>query len=978
MRRLAVFVSVFVLAAPCAWAADWDDLLTGYSLTSWHDDAGRVLGSVHGITQDADGYLWIGADAGLFRFDGSRFTAWSRFGDLHVPSVPTHALSLTRDGSLWVGFSQGEGVGRIKNGRLTRYRAGLARVDAVTDLVEDTQGAIWAIGDRVLYRLQGSEWQKVQLPWKTREGQVFHVYVARNGQLWVATRWGVFRREGDTNAFQLMADDLVWGLGEDDSGQIWATDIATGFRQLGGPQPAHSLQGGGYRLIHDRHDNLWLSTFGAGLWRVTRNGSAVTVRRAVTRTGLSSDSVQAIFEDREGNLWVGTTGGLHRLTRRPLTPIDEIGAVLVTARAPDRSLWVGTASGLMRRELSPDAREPQRVGRGTPDIRNFVTDRQGVLWMGTGDGLWKYDGRNLVKIAMPERPQMLVRWLALDRRGGFWLGDGDWVYRWDGTRLTPMSAPTSDRIRFAGADASGRVWLGLAGGHLAFLDDAGAFHPVGPGEGLPDGTHSAVNAVFEDRDRVVWIGGNGLSRYANGRVSTLTRSNGMPDGRIWAIVDDEPGNLWLSMDRGLVRIERGELRKALGNPSYRLQYQAYDARDGVAGSAVGIINATRAADGSLWFAQGGGLTHADPQRLTPASAGAAPRPQIAAVVANEARALLPLLPAFAAGTRRLEIQYAAPTLTGSDRVRFRYRLDGVDSAWVDAGSERTAIYTNLDAGQYQFHVESLLEGGGSSSPETAWQFRIEPRFYETPWFYALVVAAVALALWGAWRTRLRLMEQRFSLALAERARLSREIHDTLLQSLVGVALQVDAVSNELETPASPVRQELVRIRRQVEQYIRDARQSIHDLRSPHLESRDLATALREFGRSAVGTSDIRLTVTSTGTMTDYPPRVENQLLRVGQEAITNAVRHAGASRIRVDLEGRAESVTLSVSDDGRGFDYEETLAQGSDHYGLSTMRERAEELGGRLRVMTGAGRGTTVTAVVPTTIVAGEELLARL
>jgi signal transduction histidine kinase len=675
---------------------------------------------------------------------------------------------------------------------------------------------------------------------------------------------------------------------------------------------------------------------------------------------------------------VGTTAGLHRLTRRQLTPIDEIGAVLATAPAPRGELWIGTASGLMRRKITPQAPAPVRIGQGTPDIRNFVTDRQGVVWMGTGDGLWRFDGERLEKVRMRERPQMLVRWLAADPRGGFWLGDGDWLYRWDGARLTALAATAGARIRYAGADRSGRVWLGLANGALAFLDERGEFHTVGATEGLPDGTHTSINAVFEDRDRAVWIGGNGLSRYFQGRIDTLTNANGLPDGRVWAIVDDAPGNLWLSMDRGLVRIARGELTKALADRSYRLEYQAYDARHGVAGSAVGIINATRAADGSLWFAQGGGLTHADPAQLTVADAVAVATPQIAAVVANEARALLPLQPSFAAGTRRLEIQYAAPTLSGSDRVRFRYRLDGVDSNWVDAGPERTAIYTNLDAGTYRFHVESLVEGAGERSPEATWEFRIEPQIYETPWFYALMAAATALALWAAWRARLRLIEQRFSLALAERARLSREIHDTLLQSLVGVALQVNVVSNALPATASSARQQLVRIRRQVEQYIRDARQSIHDLRSPHLESHDLASALREFGRSAVSASNIRLTVTATGTKTDYAPRIENQLLRVGQEAITNAVRHAAASRIRVDLEGRPESVTLSVSDDGRGFDYQEKLAESTDHYGLSTMRERAEELGGRLRITTAAGHGTTVTAVVPTSIVAGEELLARL
>ena len=214
-----------------------------------------ALGSVYGIVQDADGYLWIGADAGLFRFDGSRFTAWSRFGDLHVPGASARSLWVARDASVWVGFSQREGVGRIKDGKLTRYRDGLSGIDAVTDLIEDARGVMWAVGDRALFKLEGGEWRKIPLPWKTIEGQVYHPYVASNGQMWVATRWGVFRREGDTDRFIQVTEDLIWGLGEDAAGHIWATDIATGFRQLGGPQPSHPLQGGGYRLIHDRNNH---------------------------------------------------------------------------------------------------------------------------------------------------------------------------------------------------------------------------------------------------------------------------------------------------------------------------------------------------------------------------------------------------------------------------------------------------------------------------------------------------------------------------------------------------------------------------------------------------------------------------------------------------------------------------------------------------------------------------------------------------
>ena len=978
MHRLATTcVAILLAVAQPAAAAEWDDLLTGYSLTSWHDEAGRALGSVYIIVQDADGYLWIAADAGLFRFDGSRFTPWDRFGEPAVPGA-ARALWVGRDRSVWVGFSQREGVGRIRDGHLKRYRNGLAGIDAVTDIVGDARGTVWAVGDRTLFTLDGDAWRKVALPWRDIEGPVYHPYVTRGGQFWVSTRWGVFRREGRT--FRRVSDDLVWGLGEDAEGRLWATDIATGVRQLGEPQPRHPLQGGGYRLIHDRDDHLWLATFGAGLWRVTREGGQVAVRRAVTRTGLSSDSVLAIFEDRDGNLWVGTTGGLHRLTRRRLTPIDDIGAVLATAPARGGGLWVGTASGLLRRSLSAEGATIARIGRGAPDIRNFHTDRGGHVWMGAGDGLWRFDGVRLEKIVVPERPQMLVRWLAPDRRGGFWLGDGDWLYRWDGTRLRPFEAPAGfpggARIRFAGADLSGRVWLGLTAGRLGFLDDGGAFHRVGAAEGLPEGTHASINAVFEDRDRAVWIGGSGLSRYAHGRVITLTRANGLPEGRIWAMVDDAAGDLWLTTDRGVVRLGRADLQRALADQAYRVEYQIYDARDGVAGSAVGIINATRADDGSLWFAQGGGLTRADPLRLTAEPEQPPPVAQIAAVVANETRAVPARQARFPAGTRRLEIQYSAPALAGTSRVRFRYRLDGMDTAWVDAGTGRTAMYTNLGAGQYRFRVASTIEGGGTS-PETTWVFRIQPRFFETPWFYALGAAAVGLAGWGVWRARLRLVEQRFSLALAERVRMSREIHDTLLQSLVGVALQVDAVSGNLGPASSAAREQLLRIRRQVEHYIRDARQSILDLRSPHLESRDLATALRDFGRNAVADSGVRLTMTAS-LPAACPAAIEGQLLRVGQEAITNALRHAGASRVHVVLEGDARSVVLSVADDGRGFDYDGTIAHGTGHYGLRTMRERVEELGGRLSVVSGAGKGTTVTAVAPTSVVAREELLAEL
>jgi signal transduction histidine kinase/ligand-binding sensor domain-containing protein len=964
--RAALLLIVGLLVTP-ANAATADDLLTGYSLTSWHDDAGRTLGSVDAIVQDRDGYLWVASESGLLRFDGSRFTRWSRLSEFNVPAAPARSLHLARDGSLWVGFSQKAGVGRIRGGRLTPIAKGLEAIGVVTDLVEDLDGVMWAVGDRMLFRLDGGQWRRVPLPWRDREGQVFHIYVSRRGELWVGTRWGVFRSDRTTGDFRLVDEELVWGVGEDPAGRMWVTDIAAGFRQVGEPAP-RTLEGGGHRFIHDRQGTMWLATFGAGLWRVTHDTRGYVVKRAVVRSGLSSDSVLSILEDRDANLWVGTPAGLHRLTRRRLASIDDSGPVLVTEPDAGGGLWVGTAGGLLHRNLATENGDVVRIGAGARDIRTFYTDRRGVLWMGTGGGLWQYDGRRLAKASIPERPDMFVRWLAPRPRGGLWLSDTDWLYLWQGGRLRALEVPAGGaarRIRFARADRSGRVWVGFSDGGLGYLDAMDALHAVGSQHGLPEGVHQTIDAVFEDRDGVVWIGGSGgLSRYANGRVVTLGPANGLPAGRVAAIIDDLAGSLWVTMERGLIRLRRADLDRAVADSAYRVRYEAYDALDGLAGAAVGMINATRTADGALWFAQGGGLTHATPRELQ-AEPDRTPAPaQIAAVVTSDNR-MTGGRPSFPPGTRRLEIQYTAATLTDAKQVRFRYRLDGVDPAWVDAGTERTAVYTNLAPGAYVFQVASTVEGGASSAPAAEWRFSIEPLFWETRWFYGLAAAAVALAAWAAWRARMRLAERQFALALAERARLSRELHDTLLQSLVGVALQVDAVSGAREALPSWARQRLVRIREQVEEYIRDARQSIHDLRSPQLEEHGLVGALRQFGRKAVASTPTRFAMTTSGSSADCPSQIENELLRIGQEAITNAVRHGGAARVQVDLAYTADAISLRVADDGRGFDDQAWHGATDGHFGLRTMSERATELGAAMSVTSTIGRGTVVTVAAP-------------
>ena len=455
-----------------------------------------------------------------------------------------------------------------------------------------------------------------------------------------------------------------------------------------------------------------------------------------------------------------------------------------------------------------------------------------------------------------------------------------------------------------------------------------------------------------------------MSRYANGALATITVKNGLPDNQVWAIVEDDERRLWLSMDRGLVRVDRTQLELALTKPAHRIRYRVYDAMDGLAGAAVGRVRSARAADGSLWFVRGGGLTVVDPAR--PDETVAPPMARIEAVTADGRRLSPTGHTTLESGAKRVQISFTAVTLTSSHRVQFRYRLDGFDPDWVTAGARRRKPSTRTSRpGDYRFLVEAQLEDGTWDQSSTTWNFSVRPAFYQTPLFALLAFGIVASGVWGTWLLRLRMVRREFAAVLSERMRLSRELHDTLLQSLVGVALQIEDAAQDVAPDATGVRSRWSGIRRRIEGHIREVRQSIWDMRSPRLADGTLASAFEDYGRRLVEGSATCFSVTVTGTPRRCGGDFETQLLRIGQEAITNAIRHGHATRIRLTLDYTPRSVTLQVEDDGLGFESSPAaLARG--HYGLTTMRERAEHLSGRFRVVSEHGEGTLVEVVVPT------------
>jgi len=951
MRRptlWTILLTAAALCAPVAWAETPSALLSGYTMTSWTQTDGVPIGPVYAMVQDAEGYLWLGTIGGIVRFDGVRFTRWDAIHSTRLPRADVRALSLSRDGTLWVGFDRIGGAptaAAVRNGALVSVAKGSPPRDAVTSVVEDRDGSVWAVSEGALYRLRRGAWAVI------RDGMLDHAEVVSvrqdpRGNLWISTRQGLFRSH-DGESFERLADGIVRETSEGADGELWMTDSAHGVRRFAARAPLTGIDGWGTRLLHDSRGNLWVATTGQGLWRIpsATAADAPLVEVASMQTGLSSNAIQCLLEDRDGNVWVGTMLGLHSLTPQQLTPLASGTLVRAVLPNPDGSVWVGSASGLLHFRHDGGGWRGQRVG-DTLDVHSLFRDAAGTAWATTDGGVRRLSGGRLLPSS----------------------------HHPDIAPPCPAGAPPSLAEAPVWRPVCGVrdvVWRATETGSLTLRRGSQAFAttlPVRSSTAVP----FTVDAFFEGADGSTWVGGaGGVWRLRDGEVQHRGERDGLPGQRVMAISQSGDGFLWLAVDRGplyagrraaLVRLHPADFERAVRYNTRLTGYRIYDAAHGLAGVPLGSAAAARSRDGSLWFVIGGNLTVLDPKQLAREEARAQAPARIVAATIDDRQVIPANTGVLAAGTRKLQIDYTALRLTSPRQTQFRYRLDGFDRDWVDAGSRRQAYYTNLAPGQYVFRVQANDRGGAWPEAESRWPFTLQPAFHQTRLFYGLCGALVLLAAWGVAHTRVWILNRQFAAALAERTRLSREIHDTMLQSLVGIALQVQGIARRCGPQAPEQQSQLVALRREVEQHIREARQAILNLRSPMLEEADLATALAEIGRRTVdGPTRVEVAADRIDGLT---PATEAELLRIGQEAITNAARHAAATRIRVDLRQESDLVLLRVTDDGRGFDVDAIRAGSVGHFGLTGMQERAARAGGRLTVRSSSG-GTLVEAIVP-------------
>ena len=923
------------------------------------------------VTQDDVGYLWLLVGSSVVRFDGMRFVELAEVHpESRIRQGTVWSLTATRHGSVWLGHGEGL-VTRIHDGILTTYdRESGPSVGRVEAIMETREGTLWARGPGGLAMFRDDRWQQLDRPQGSFvEERVTSVFEDSRGHLWVGTPAGVFVRDAAGSEFRTFSTALksVLSFGEDAEGSIWVTDPRQGARKLAAPDSSVAAASplgtaNGVKLLTDRHGTLWVATRGQGLWYLSKTPSSDApslVRRFRETDGLPSDDVRSLFEDREGTIWAGTASGLVMLAqRRRMQTVRLSGARQVTATS-DGSTWVGTTDGLLRYSGSTTRLYRRRDGLPGNTVTAFSNDPDGRLLVATDHGLARFVDGRFVPVLLPST-DVRVDAIGTDNRGVLWLcvfRQG--LFRVESGRFEPVPEAGLRTCRTIHADRKGRVWIGFTDGVVASYDGE-QYHLYSEQDGLGGGV---ITSIYEDEHGTVWFGSNsGLSRFSGDEFVSFSQDSGLPSHAIFSILGDSQGYLWCGVISGVIRIHPSELDKAAADPSYRVRYRWYDSTDGLVGSPVYLgasPNAARGTDGRLWFLTTAGISIVSPGQMPEYRP---PVPVIETVTANGERS------GPAAGSHlpprvdNLHITYTALNFAAPQRIRFRYFLDGFDSDWVDAGSRREATYTNLPPGSYKFRMSASNKGGDWQETEAVWPFVVEPRFYQTVWFLLACVATIILAMYAAWQWRLRQVRVRFAIVHGERTRLAREIHDTLLQSLLGVALHFDVIAQKLDSSPAIAKQHLLRVRDEVEQYIREARQSIWNLRSPMLQSHDLAHAIRKTCEGMATTKDVLFDFAVTGSPVRIDVKVEEHLFRICHEAVTNAIRHADAAHIRVELQYTDASVTLRVSDDGCGFDAASSF---DNRWGLIDMKERAEKIGARFSVTSAPGQGTSVEAEVP-------------
>lgn len=937
----------------------------------WLSENGLPQNTVQAIAQTGDGYIWIGTQEGLARFDGVKFDIFDKQNTPALKSNDIRSLLAAHDGTLWIATSFG--LVRRQNGQFTTFTANEGLPDNNIGIVtEDPAGSIWIATSGALAVYRNGTFKSLG----NRAG-IQALAALNDGSIMLVTTAGVehfkYPSVSSENPDALPPSNVT-ALAEDRNGGVWYGTTEGVWEIRNGGKIVYStnegLPKGRVTCIHyDREGTTWIGT-SSGLARL-RNGQIETL---TTADGLSSNLVLSIFEDHEGSVWVGTEGGgLNLFKNRKFTTLttkDGIASDLVKAIYQDREggVWIGTnGGGLTLLKNGKASTFTTRDGLASDVVLSLAGDDAGNLWIGTPDGLNQFKAGKFKTFTFADGlSNDLVRSVYVDRRGNLWVGTRAGLNLFRDNQFTIYTTRDGLANDFIGAlfeDSKGNLWIGTLGGLSKFAD--GKFTTFTTSDGLSSNT---VTCLLESANGDLWIGtnGGGLNLLREGKFASLTSRDGLPDDVIYRILEDGEQRLWFSSNKGVFRLRENDLNDLIAKRISTLNPALYGTADGMLTrecSGGGHPAAWKMTDGKLWFATIKGVATVDPDHLRVNSL--APPLVIEQIRVDDQ--LLPLEgnPKVAAGSTRFDFYYTAPSFIAPENVRFKYKLEGFDPDWIDGGNRRVAYYTNLRPGNYRFRVMAANNDGVWNQQGEAFDFYLRPHFYQTYWFFALLALLSAAIIWQMYRLRVSRLSSQFGAVLAERNRIAREIHDNLAQDILGISVQLELVSRLMPAAAETAKPHLDRARILVRNSMAEARRYVWDLRSQDLENKDLPTALNDTARRLTRDREVQAAVQVTGTFRAVPSVIENNLLRIAQEAINNSVKHAGAQRIMIDLHFDTDALQLRVRDDGCGFDPQDQ--NGDGHFGLMGMRERAQEIGGELQIRSEAAAGTEVIVNVPLT-----------
>jgi ligand-binding sensor domain-containing protein/signal transduction histidine kinase len=964
-----------------------------YQIDVWRADEGLPQSSVTSIAQSSDGYLWLGTQNGLVRFDGAQFKV---FDERNTPAIKnSRIVCLYRDrgDTLWIGTEKA-GLIRLRDGQFASYEIPSRQTthDYPRVFCGDSSGALWLVSCEWQVVCFGGE--KFSVPstgWSLSGTRASAIAADRTGQVWVGTENELAVREG--GAFR-----SVWGRTNESNfqvnflapsrlGGIWVA--ANGRLRRFASGGWVSDMGGCtwtnwpiYDLYEDSNNRLWVVTLGGGLFRYDLHGGALHL---TTKEGLPTDSARCITEDREGNIWVGTEGG--GLCRLKPALFETLGVrqglssdqVMSTCELREGGLLIGTDGGGLDRvkeghieHYGPDQ------GLRNGNVWSVIQDRRGSIWAGTWDGLYRLEPAGFTGLSDGANVGWQVLAIYEDHEGDLWVGqqafgalsrmhEGKW------TVVKIPGASASLDVRVVVQDRDGDFWIGTNDEGLYRLKD-GRFTRFGTKDGLGN---DAVWSLLVDREGTLWVGTcrGGLSRWRDGRFVTWTTREGLVNDVVCQILEDNRGNLWLGSYGGVFRISKAELNAAITVPGQSLHCVAYGKADGLPSiECEGGFEPSgcKTRDGRLWFPTIKGLAVVDPEAVR---TNTLPPPVVIEEMIVDGVATTD--PKIAPSTQRLGFRYTALSLTAPERVRFRYRVENLDKDWVDGGSSRMCDYSRLPPGDYRFHVIACNNDGVWNEKGATLALTVLPHFWQTGWFLSLTSLMAVASIAGMVRLverrriqwRLRRLERETAVE-RERARIAKDIHDDLGASLTEITILSELAQNPGIAPA----QAQMDVRK-IGAKARSLTQLLDEIVwavNPKKDTLDnFVTYACTFAEDYlwVGKVQCRLELPSEVPLVPLSSDVRHSLFLVVKEALHNVLKHAGATEVNLRIAIDLSAFTLIIEDNGKGIEPERlrafTEAAPGHRNGLLNMRQRIESIGGQFEIWSHPAEGTQVRLKVP-------------